>query len=111
MCPVVSSRRRHNSRTLPLVPEIVFYTRISDFFKANFPNIKIASDIERDLAIEELGDSGSFISTHLAIGRLSKHSDFTPLQIEELVRIAQSNNQVGGSLATLPRVLQEFVQA
>lgn len=75
--------------------EIFFYTRISDFFKANFPNIKIASEVERDLAIEELGDSGSFIATHLAIGRLSKHSDFTPLQIEELVKIALSNNQVG----------------
>ena len=75
--------------------EIFFYTRISDFFKANFPNIKIASDIEKDLAIQELADSGSFIATHLAIGSLSKHSEFTPLQIEELVRIAQSNNQVG----------------
>ena len=51
--------------------EIFFYTRISDFFKANFPNVKIASDIERDLAIEELGDSGSFVATHLAIKRLS----------------------------------------
>ena len=39
--------------------EIFFYTRISHFFKANFPNIKIASEVERDLAIEELGDSGS----------------------------------------------------
>jgi predicted nucleic acid-binding protein len=75
--------------------EIFFYTRISDFFKANFPNIKIASDIEKDRAIQELADSGSFIATHLAIGRLSKHSEFTALQIEELVRIAQSNNQVG----------------
>lgn len=75
--------------------EIFFYTRLSDFFKANFPNIKIASEIEKDIAIEELAGSGSFISTHIAIGRLSKHADFTPLQIEELVRIAQSNNQVG----------------
>ena len=47
------------------------------------------------MAIEELSDSGSFLATHLAVGRLSKHSDFTPLQIEELVRIALSNNQVG----------------
>jgi predicted nucleic acid-binding protein len=45
--------------------EIIFYTRISDFFKANFPNIKIASDIERDLAIEELRDSGGVSRLHI----------------------------------------------
>jgi predicted nucleic acid-binding protein len=40
--------------------KVFFYTKISDFFKTNFPNIKIASEVERDFLIEELQDSGSF---------------------------------------------------
>jgi hypothetical protein len=73
---------------------INFYTKISDFFKTNFPNIKIASEVERDLLIEELRNSGSFATTHLVVAKLLKHTDFSPLQIEELVQIARSNNQV-----------------
>ena len=75
--------------------EIFFYTKISDFFKTNFPNIKIASEVERDSLIEELLNSGSFVTTHLVTAKLLKHRDFSPLQIEELVQIARSNNQVG----------------
>ncbi|MCP3391875.1 PIN domain-containing protein [Bradyrhizobium sp. CCGB12] len=73
---------------------IHFYTRISDFFKLNFPAIKIASDIERDLHIAELCESRTFATTHLVIAKLAKHTDFSPTQIEELMRIAQTNNQV-----------------
>ena len=75
--------------------DIFFHTKISDFFKTNFPNIKIASEVERDLLIEDLRNSGSFATTHLVMARLLKHTDFSPLQIEELVQIARSNNQVG----------------
>lgn len=73
---------------------IYFYTRISDFFKANFPNIKIASEVERDLQITQLSESGSFATTHLVIAKLSKHTDFSPSQIEQLVSVAQTNNQI-----------------
>jgi hypothetical protein len=81
--------------------QLFFYTRISDFFKSNFPTIKIASDVEKDLAIEELGNSGSFAATHIAVKRLSKLDAFTPLQVEELVKIAISNNQVGWIITDL----------
>jgi predicted nucleic acid-binding protein len=73
---------------------IFFYTRISDFFKASFPNIKIASEVERDLQITLLSESGSFATTHLVIARLAKHTDFSPSQIQQLVSIAQTNNQI-----------------
>jgi predicted nucleic acid-binding protein len=75
--------------------KIFFYARISDFFKTNFPNIKIASEVERDLLVEELRNSGSFATTHLVMARLLKHTDFSPLQIDELVQIARSNSQIG----------------
>jgi hypothetical protein len=74
---------------------VVFYTRISDFFRTNFPNIKIASQVERDFLVEELRDSGSFMQTHSVVAKLLKHTDFSPVQIEQLVQIAQDNGQVG----------------
>lgn len=74
---------------------LYYYARLSDFFKKNFPNIKIASEVERDLLVEELTNSGSFASTHFIISKLAKQTDFSPAQIEALVNIAQSNNQVG----------------
>jgi hypothetical protein len=73
----------------------VFYVRISEFFKTNFPNIKIASEAERDLLIEELRASGSFARTHAIMAKMLRHTDFSAVQIEQLVQIAQTNGQVG----------------
>ena len=72
-----------------------FYSKISDFFKANFPNIKIASEVERDLLIQKLAKSGSFASTHAYIGKLLSQSEFSPAQVEQLVEIPGANSQVG----------------
>jgi hypothetical protein len=75
--------------------KVHFYSKISDFFKEQFPNIKIASEAERDLLIEQLANSGSFASTHLLIAKLAKQPDFSTAQVEQLVNIPESNNQVG----------------
>ena len=45
-----------------------YYSKISDFFKDCFPDIKIASQVETELAINSLSDSGSFASTTCASG-------------------------------------------
>lgn len=73
---------------------IYFHTKLSDFFKEKFPNIKIASEVERDLLIKRLADSGSFSQTHVVIAKLSKQTDFSPDQVEQLVKISEENNQV-----------------
>src|SRR5262249_48306954 len=62
---------------------IVFYRRLSAFFKDVFPEIKIASELEKELLIRNLAASGSFAQTHSALARLSKFSEFTPLQLNE----------------------------
>lgn len=71
-----------------------YYSKISDFFKKCFPNIKIASQIETDLAIANLSNSGSFASTHAHIAQLDKFDQFTPEQVEQIVNIPAQNNQV-----------------
>jgi hypothetical protein len=74
---------------------LMFYTKISDFFKSTFPNIKIAGEIERDLLIQKLANSGSFSSTHAHITKLAAQPEFSPAQVEQLADIPGSNPQVG----------------
>jgi fibrillarin-like rRNA methylase len=37
----------------------------------------------------------SFVQTHSVVAKLLKHADFSPIQIEQLVQIAQTNDEVG----------------
>jgi hypothetical protein len=74
---------------------LFYYSKISDFFKDCFPGIKIASQVESDLAITKLSNSGAFASTHLRIAKLNTFDEFTPEQVERLIKIPAENGQVG----------------
>jgi len=74
--------------------ELRFYRRLSSFFKEYFPQIKLASELEKELSIQTLAASRSFSRTHIAIARLSKHTQFTATQRNDIVRAAVSNSQV-----------------
>ncbi len=74
--------------------EIFFYRRLSEFFRDKFPLIKLASELEKELAISSLISSGKFQDTHLAIARLSKFTDFSDKQINEIVTAAVFNSQI-----------------
>lgn len=74
--------------------EIVFYRRLSQFFKEHYPEIKLASELEKELAIRSLASSSNFASTHAAIAKISKYSEFSKLQANELAQAALSNSQV-----------------
>lgn len=73
-----------------------YYSKLSSFFGEHFKEIKLASEVDRLMAIQRLSVSGSFYSTHLAIAQLSKFTDFTPAETEDLIEIAIVNGQVGG---------------
>ena len=75
--------------------EIHFYESLTDFFQKKFPDIKLAADVKNNMLIESLAKSGSFATTHAVVGALLKQTAFTTEQAEELVSIAQLNNQVG----------------
>ena len=79
--------------------QLHYYSKISDFFKDCFPGIKIASQVETDLAIAGLSNSGSFASTHSYIAQLDKFDQFTPEQVERLIQIPAQNSQVGWIIA------------
>ncbi|MBL0625424.1 PIN domain-containing protein [Aeromonas jandaei] len=74
---------------------IFAYRRLSLFFKCHYPDIKLASDLEKELAIRDLVASGSFSSTHARIEHLSKFEEFNKTQVDDLCEAALSNRQIG----------------
>lgn len=79
--------------------QLSLYDRLSGFFKDHFPDINLAEDFEKQLAIQSLINSGSFMSTHKAISELNKYADFTDDEIRDLVNAAINNSQVGWIIA------------
>ena len=74
--------------------EIVFYRSLSEFFKEHFPKISLASETEKDLDIQGLANSSSFVQTHAIISKLNKYSDFTVAQVNAIIDATITNNQV-----------------
>jgi predicted nucleic acid-binding protein len=74
--------------------KICFYTRLSAFFRDHFPDIELATELEKDILIRELANSWSFAQSHAAISKLSQYSDFTDTQVNEIVTAAITNNQI-----------------
>lgn len=74
--------------------DVVFYRRLSQFFKDHYPDIRMASELEKELDIKSLRESSNFSTTHSAIARLSSYGDFSYSQVNELSRILENNEQV-----------------
>jgi predicted nucleic acid-binding protein len=74
--------------------ELVFLRRLSSFFKEKFPQIKMAVQLEKELLISDLRSSGTFANTKQILRKLSKFSDFTDSELNEIVSAAISNRQI-----------------
>jgi len=74
--------------------DVNFYRRLSQFFKDHYPDIRMASELEKELDIKSLRESSNFAATHSAIARLSSYDEFSYSQVNELSRILDNNEQV-----------------
>ena len=70
------------------------HTSLSALFRDRYPDIKLAADLEKEIAINNLITSPNFRGTHLAISKLENFADYTPDQIRALVDAAMTNSQV-----------------
>lgn len=70
------------------------YRKLSEFFREKYPKIKLASELEKQLAIDDFINSHNFSSTHGAIKNLSKYSDFSDSEVNEIARAAVLNRQI-----------------
>ena len=80
------SEKKHSS--------VIFYRQLSAFFKEHFPDIKLASELEKELLIRNLAASQNFAHTHRVIAKLLKYTDFTNAQANAIIEAAVSNNQI-----------------
>ncbi len=74
--------------------KIIFYKSISEFFKNKYPNIKLASDLQKDVYIERLENSNTFRDSRHNLHKLSKFIDFTSDQINSIFFQTFSNSQL-----------------
>ncbi len=74
--------------------KLYYYKRLSLFFRENYPDIKLASEFEKELQVRKFTQSGSFQDTHAAILTLSKYSEFSLDQINEIVHASYTNSQI-----------------
>jgi predicted nucleic acid-binding protein len=73
---------------------IFSYRKISYFFKQKFPKIEIASEYEKELAVEALVKSNSFAATRGALAYLNTYDYFTHGQLQEMLKAFNDNNQI-----------------
>jgi len=73
---------------------VYVYRKLSEFFRDKYPEIKLASELEKQLAIDAFVNSPNFEGTHIAIKNLSKYSDFTNSAVNEIALAAVKNPQI-----------------
>ena len=71
----------------------MFHKRLSGFFKDRFPQIRLASELEKDMHIKKLAKSGSFSRTHSVITQLSRHADYSDSQVNDIVDAVLGNGR------------------
>jgi hypothetical protein len=74
--------------------DVYLYRRISGLFGDKFPDIKLASEFEKELRIRRLLRSDSFDETHRAIAALAGYTDFSEQQAKDLLEGAPWNSQI-----------------
>lgn len=70
------------------------YATLSALFEKHYPNIKLAAELEKELAIDRLIGSQNFLETHSAIHAVSQYADFSSEQAQALVEAANGNTQI-----------------
>lgn len=74
--------------------EIRFFKSLSTFFKDQFPDIHLADELEKDLLISKLENSGNFARSRSLLHKLSKYDDFSTKQVNDIVSASISNDQI-----------------
>jgi len=74
--------------------DLVSYRLLSSFFREHFPDIKLATELEKDISIRDLASSGSFAQTHSVVARLNRFTDYSAAQINDIVSAVVNNRQV-----------------
>jgi hypothetical protein len=73
---------------------IIYFKSLVEFLNEHFADIKLKAEQQKEMLIKNLSMSGSFVATHKYISQLSKYTDWSVQQVEELCSAAVENSQV-----------------
>ncbi len=76
------------------ISSIFIYRQLSRFFKEFFPDIKLASEIEKELLINQIVSSKNFATTHNAISGLSQYEVFSEPEVNSIIQATILNTQI-----------------
>ena len=74
--------------------KIKFYKTLSDFFKDVFPDIKLATELEKDLLITNLEGAGSFYNARNILQKIYKFDNFSSEQVNQIITSSLENSQI-----------------
>ncbi|MCL1029811.1 PIN domain-containing protein [Serratia silvae] len=74
--------------------DVIIYSRLSEFTSKHFPQANKLAELETNILIDELSESGSFTSSHAAVAKLNTINEFSTTQIENILTSYTNNNQV-----------------
>lgn len=74
--------------------ELYVYKRLSQYISKNHPEATNVAEIEKNIAIENLQDSGSFQRTHSVISELISFDSFSQSQAMKIIEAYLINEQV-----------------
>ncbi len=72
---------------------IFFFNRLSSFFATKYPQIKLATELERVISVGNLINSGSFQTTHSSIAKINLE-ELTDLESLNLLQASIENEQI-----------------
>ena len=75
--------------------KIIFFKSLVTFLSAHVKDIKLQAEQEKDDLISSLKHSHNFANTHAIIAKMSRYTDWSAAQIEEICVAAIDNTQVG----------------
>jgi predicted nucleic acid-binding protein len=78
--------------------KILFYRRLSGFFKDQFPDIGMANSRDRDYLVRELSNSQSLADVQKIVTRLISYPEFTAGQANGILLAALNNQRVAWSI-------------
>jgi PIN domain len=73
---------------------VYLHRQISTFLTAHFPDIELATELEKELRINQLIGAGTFEATHAAIERIAPYAEFNDEQARRLLEAAVTNTQI-----------------
>jgi len=74
--------------------KLIYFKRLSEFFKSLYPDIEISSETEKEIIIKNLTEAYTFANAKSVISKLQSFDNFSINQLNEITSAFSTNNQI-----------------